>query len=163
MKSKNFMPGAVPQLPSMFWLFWVWGWKCLCLVKCECVLPSGSVVAPGECDSAISCISSLNPLDFFLRSFKYCLFRAHNVHWCLILLVISYFHLYFWGKVVEWDAISTQSQYELNAHKRVMCILVMHVWKITNMCTHVCTNVRSINKCRKTSLGASCILLLLST
>ena len=42
---------------------------------------------------------------------------------------------------VEWDAISAQSQYELNAHKRVMCVLVTHVWKITNMCT----NVRSIN------------------
>ena len=38
---------------------------------------------------------------------------------------------------VEWDAISAQSQCELNAHKRVMCILVMHVWKTTNVCTHI--------------------------
>ena len=47
--------------------------------------------------------------------------------------------------IVEWDAISTQSQCELNTHKRVMCILVMHVWKITNVCTHMCTNIQSIN------------------
>ena len=65
---------------------------------------------------------------------------------CIKILLLSGFSSLIWeGKNVEWDTISAQSQCELNAHKRVMCILVMHMWKITNVCTHVCTNIPSIN------------------
>ena len=32
--------------------------ECLCLFECDCACLSVSVVAPDECDSAVSCISS---------------------------------------------------------------------------------------------------------
>jgi hypothetical protein len=31
----------------------------VCFPECECAFPSVSVVAPDECDSAVSCISSV--------------------------------------------------------------------------------------------------------
>jgi hypothetical protein len=49
--------------------------ECLCLLGCECALPSVGVVAPDECDSAVSCIySNLKALTSAIR-FKRCQYK----------------------------------------------------------------------------------------
>ena len=54
---------VVPYMPSVFRSYFKCGgmmhWECLCLFECDSACPSVSVVVPDECDSAVSCISSL--------------------------------------------------------------------------------------------------------
>ena len=63
------LKAVVPQMPSVFRLYFkcggnthwelsVFAWLWVCLLECGCAYRSVGVVAPDECDSAVSCISS---------------------------------------------------------------------------------------------------------